>query len=98
MIQEHIKKPLAEEVLFGRLKSGGHVRVIVVTDEAGQQARLRLSRRTGDAAGGQAARTAPRQEAPVHITPQAVRAARRRHAAAPRDGPKRTARQGVTVI
>jgi hypothetical protein len=24
VIQEHIKKPLAEEVLFGRLKSGGH--------------------------------------------------------------------------
>ena len=35
VIQEHIKKPLADEVLFGRLKSGGHVRVIVVTDEAG---------------------------------------------------------------
>jgi ATP-dependent Clp protease ATP-binding subunit ClpA len=35
VIQEHIKKPLAEEVLFGRLKSGGHVRVIVITDEAG---------------------------------------------------------------
>ena len=29
------KKALAEEVLFGRLKGGGHVRVIVVTDEAG---------------------------------------------------------------
>ena len=35
VIQEHIKKPLADEVLFGRLKSGGHVRVVVVTDEAG---------------------------------------------------------------
>ena len=35
VIQEHIKKGLAEEVLFGRLKGGGHVRVIVVTDEAG---------------------------------------------------------------
>jgi len=35
VIQEHIKKPLADEVLFGRLKSGGHVRVAVVTDEAG---------------------------------------------------------------
>src|SRR6201993_169045 len=33
VIQEHIKKPLADEVLFGRLKSGGHVRVIVITDE-----------------------------------------------------------------
>jgi ATP-dependent Clp protease ATP-binding subunit ClpA len=36
VIQEHIKKPLADEVLFGRLKSGGHVRVAVVTDEDGK--------------------------------------------------------------
>jgi ATP-dependent Clp protease ATP-binding subunit ClpA len=28
-IQEHIKRPLAEELLFGRLASGGHVRVSV---------------------------------------------------------------------
>jgi ATP-dependent Clp protease ATP-binding subunit ClpA len=35
VIQEYIKKPLADEVLFGRLKSGGHVRVVLVTDEAG---------------------------------------------------------------
>ena len=32
---DHIKKALADEVLFGRLKGGGHVRVGVVTDEAG---------------------------------------------------------------
>ena len=36
VIQEHIKKPLADEVLFGRLKSGGHVRVVLTTDEAGK--------------------------------------------------------------
>jgi ATP-dependent Clp protease ATP-binding subunit ClpA len=35
VIQEHIKTGLADEVLFGRLKGGGHVRVIVITDEAG---------------------------------------------------------------
>src|ERR1700734_1785162 len=35
VIQEYIKKPLADEGLFGRLKSGGHVRVMVVTDESG---------------------------------------------------------------
>jgi len=35
VIQEHIKKPLADEVLFGKLKSGGHVRVVLVKDEAG---------------------------------------------------------------
>ncbi len=33
VIQEHIKKPLADEVLFGHLKNGGHVRVVVVKDE-----------------------------------------------------------------
>ena len=36
VIQEHIKKPLADEVLFGRLKDGGHVRVIVSKDEDGR--------------------------------------------------------------
>ncbi len=35
LIQENIKKPLADEVLFGKLKAGGHVRVIVTRDEAG---------------------------------------------------------------
>ena len=29
VIQEHIKKPLAEEILFGELKDGGIVRVLV---------------------------------------------------------------------
>lgn len=32
VIQEHIKQPLAEEVLFGKLKSGGTVRVKVEKD------------------------------------------------------------------
>jgi ATP-dependent Clp protease ATP-binding subunit ClpA len=37
VIQEHIKKPLAEEVLFGKLKNGGHVRVILLREEDGTQ-------------------------------------------------------------
>jgi ATP-dependent Clp protease ATP-binding subunit ClpA len=36
VIQEHIKKGLADEVLFGKLKSGGHVRVVVIKDEIGK--------------------------------------------------------------
>jgi ATP-dependent Clp protease ATP-binding subunit ClpA len=36
VIQEHIKKPLADVVLFGALKAGGHVRVVVATGEDGQ--------------------------------------------------------------
>ncbi|HJS62112.1 MAG TPA: AAA family ATPase, partial [Pseudolabrys sp.] len=36
VIQEQIKKPLADEVLFGHLKAGGHVRVVVDKDEQGR--------------------------------------------------------------
>ncbi|WP_428029895.1 ATP-dependent Clp protease ATP-binding subunit ClpA [Ancylobacter sp.] len=36
VIQEHIKKALADEVLFGKLRSGGHVRVVLKTDEDGE--------------------------------------------------------------
>ena len=35
VIQQHIKTPLADEVLFGRLKGGGTVRVVVKTDDRG---------------------------------------------------------------
>src|SRR5215472_2118187 len=40
VIQEHIKKPLADEVLFGKLKGGGHVRVVMVKDEATAQDKI----------------------------------------------------------
>jgi len=36
VIQENIKKPLAEEILFGALKDGGIVRVLV-EDKAGEE-------------------------------------------------------------
>jgi len=35
VIQEYVKKPLADEVLFGKLKHGGTVKVTVVDDDAG---------------------------------------------------------------
>jgi len=35
IIQEHIKRPLAEELLFGKLKTGGHVRVDLGADGEG---------------------------------------------------------------
>ncbi|MDQ6437756.1 ATP-dependent Clp protease ATP-binding subunit ClpA [Mesorhizobium sp. LHD-90] len=37
VIQEHIKKPLADEVLFGKLKKGGTVRVTVETRDNGEK-------------------------------------------------------------
>jgi ATP-dependent Clp protease ATP-binding subunit ClpA len=36
VIQEHVKKPLADELLFGRLVSGGTVRVLVEPTEDGE--------------------------------------------------------------
>ena len=35
VIQTQIKTPLADEVLFGRLKNGGVVKVVVTADETG---------------------------------------------------------------
>src|SRR5882724_8808630 len=35
LIQEHIKKGLSDEVMFSKVKGGGHVRVVFVKDEAG---------------------------------------------------------------
>ena len=42
VIQEHIKKPLADEVLFGQLKGGGHVRVVLVKDEASAEGKDKI--------------------------------------------------------
>jgi len=40
VIQEHIKKPLADEVLFGKLRKGGTVRITV--EGSGSDAKLKL--------------------------------------------------------
>jgi ATP-dependent Clp protease ATP-binding subunit ClpA len=40
IIQEHVKKPLADEVLFGQLRQGGSVKVVVVG--TGNEAQLEL--------------------------------------------------------
>ena len=34
IIQEHVKRPLAEELLFGRLADGGHVRITIGPDDS----------------------------------------------------------------
>jgi len=36
VIQDHIKQPLAEELLFGKLEGGGTVRVVVETKDSGK--------------------------------------------------------------
>jgi ATP-dependent Clp protease ATP-binding subunit ClpA len=45
LIQEHIKRPLAEELLFGKLVNGGHVDVTVSEDGD----KLKLESRSADA-------------------------------------------------
>ena len=37
VIQEYIKKPLADEVLFGKLQKGGTVKVTLVKDKMGKE-------------------------------------------------------------
>jgi ATP-dependent Clp protease ATP-binding subunit ClpA len=37
VIQEYVKKPLADEVLFGKLKKGGTVKVTLVKDKSGKK-------------------------------------------------------------
>ena len=37
VIQEHIKKPLADQVLFGDLRRGGTVKVTVEKDDTGKE-------------------------------------------------------------
>jgi ATP-dependent Clp protease ATP-binding subunit ClpA len=53
VIQDHIKKPLADEILFGKLKNGGTVRVLL--DRENRQARLRIHHRRRSAPQGAAA-------------------------------------------
>ena len=66
VIQEHIKKPLADEVLFGHLKSGGHVRVVVAKDEDGRdKLGFEYPRRAGHAEAGKAAGGAAQGQAPL---------------------------------
>ena len=49
IIQEHIKRPLAEELLFGRLAGGGQVLVTRVAEDG---SKLEFECTRGAAAGG----------------------------------------------
>lgn len=90
VIQEHIKKPLAEEVLFGRLKKGGTVRVTVEKDDSGESG-LKLDAVPDDAP------IKPRDEVPARKKAKpAVKKTRKPKAAAkpkaqkPKEPPKRS--------
>ena len=83
VIQEHIKKPLADDVLFGRLKTGGHVRVVVVKDEDGHD-KLGFEYPEGPVTPKQEKLPEPRKnrvEAPLLAAQAAPAGAEGRHAA-----------------
>jgi ATP-dependent Clp protease ATP-binding subunit ClpA len=42
VIQEHIKRPLADEILFGRLSEGGSVRIDVTDDQLSLEVESRV--------------------------------------------------------
>ena len=88
VIQEHIKKPLADEVLFGKLKGGGHVSVVADQGRARQQqARLRIPRRAGHAEAGEDSGEARAQAAQARRPQEAAGPeGRRRRRRPPRGG------------
>ena len=103
LIQETIKKPLADEVLFGKLKNGGHC---PGDRHQGRgrpgKAGLRISRWPGDAEAGKDSGAACQAEAAAAVgaAQQAVRPegrrGRRRFTAAARLGAEGSAGEGLT--
>ncbi|MGU3493830.1 ATP-dependent Clp protease ATP-binding subunit ClpA [Xanthobacteraceae bacterium A53D] len=87
VIQEYIKTPLADEVLFGRLKNGGHV--LVVVEGEGRDSKLGFAYQDG-----------PITPKPDKIKPAAPKRAPRKRAAARtskdggKPGPKGGSRAG----
>ncbi len=92
VIQEHIKKPLAEEVLFGKLKKGGTVRVTVEQKETGGPG-LKLEA-IADEVPVKPKKERPERSAPRKKSAPARKSAPRKSASAkPKpggDGPKRS--------
>ncbi|MEP9373115.1 ATP-dependent Clp protease ATP-binding subunit ClpA [Mesorhizobium sp. KR1-2] len=93
VIQEYIKKPLAEEVLFGKLKKGGTVRVTVETKEDGETG-LKLETIADEVPvkpKKEEPRKAPvRKPAAKKAGPKKVVAQKPRAAPKGKDGPKRS--------
>src|ERR1700685_482929 len=95
IIQTQIKTPLADEVLFGRLRNGGVVRVVVIADEAGAK-KLSFVYPDGPAQPRANQRPARRRRAsaamrlPIRTTTRArsLRANRRRYEAPARPEPR----------
>jgi ATP-dependent Clp protease ATP-binding subunit ClpA len=92
IIQENIKKPLAEEILFGKLKKGGIVRVSVGTKADGKQGILletlpeNVPVRPKDEAEVAATSKAPRKAKAEPVA--AIAAEPSNDGAAPASGPK----------
>ena len=86
VIQEHIKKPLADEVLFGKLKHGGTVKVTVQKNELGE-ASLKLESVPDEAPVKPKKETPPKAKAKTADKPAASKAKSTKAAAKPASSP-----------
>ena len=94
VIQEHIKKPLADEVLFGKLKKGGTVRVTVEKKETGETG-LKLETIADEVPVKPRKEEpkkdpAPRRAAAKKAAPKKATAAKAKPSSPGTDGPKRS--------
>ncbi|EKF43772.1 ATP-dependent Clp protease ATP-binding subunit ClpA [Nitratireductor indicus] len=94
VIQEYIKKPLADEVLFGRLKKGGTVRVTVETGETGES-KLKLEAVPDDALIAPRDEVSEKKKPKAKAKPAAKKASKPKTTAAkpkpkPKEPPKRS--------
>ncbi|GGB58642.1 ATP-dependent Clp protease ATP-binding subunit ClpA [Roseibium aquae] len=91
VIQEHIKRPLADEVLFGKLQKGGTVKVSVSEDEAGLLLESVEERKTPPAKPKDKVKAKPkRRRKPVAAKPAAAKSAIK-----PSDGKGGTAKKSL---
>ncbi|WP_315928096.1 ATP-dependent Clp protease ATP-binding subunit ClpA [Mesorhizobium sp. SP-1A] len=87
VIQEHIKKPLADEVLFGKLRKGGTVRITVEKKETGETG-LKLESLADEGLVKPRKEPEERQPKPrkAQKKPAAKKAAAQKPASRPKDG------------
>ncbi|WP_274424160.1 ATP-dependent Clp protease ATP-binding subunit ClpA [Chelativorans sp. YIM 93263] len=89
VIQEHIKKPLAEEVLFGKLKKGGTVRVTLEKNEVGEDS-LKLDTIPDEAPVKPKRETPPAKKATKRSAPKKVKPKSSKRPPERKDPPKRS--------
>jgi len=66
LIQDKIKKPLAEEILFGKLENGGEVKIFIKNDDVVFEFKSRPSSGSGDSGPKEKGEDRERESVTVH--------------------------------